>query len=260
MTGEGKQSSKTPTLRNSSSLYEITSRKKLLLISTGGTIASRVDYRTGAVHPVCLPRTCMNQFRNLINIASVEPEVVFSIYSENMIPTDWGILSSRIIELSNSRKPAGVVVMMGTDTLAYAAAALSFSLIDFEIPVVVVGAQRSSDRPSSDAAINLTAAALFALDSERPGVYIAMHQNENDEVVAIHSGVRVRKNHTSKRDAFTSIDALPIALVRGREIIWNKDEASLLQMTIPDEFKLKTKFESAVGLVKFHPGFRSWET
>jgi glutamyl-tRNA(Gln) amidotransferase subunit D len=183
-------------------------------VSTGGTIASRVDYRTGAVYPALSASDLYDTVPELDQITVVEPEVVFSIYSENMSPADWSTLSSRIIDLSKTKKPAGVVVMMGTDTLAYTAAALSFSLIGFEIPVVLVGAQRSPDRPSSDAAINLTAAALFAVQSGRPGVYVAMHENENDEVVAIHSGVRVRKNHTSRRDAFKSIDSLPIAITR----------------------------------------------
>ena len=87
--------------------------------------------------------------------------------------------------------------------MGYTAAALSFSLIGFQIPVVFAAAQRSPDRPSSDAAINLISAARFALDSNRPGVYIAMHENENDKLVAVHSGVRARKNHTSRRDALS---------------------------------------------------------
>ena len=228
-------------------------KKKLLLVSTGGTIASRVDYRTGAVHPALSASDLYATVPELDRLATVEPEVVFSIYSENMTPSDWSILSSKIIELTDSKKSQGVVVMMGTDTLAYTSAALSFSLIGFDIPVVVVGAQRSSDRPSSDATLNLRSAALFALESNRPGVFVAMHQNENDENVAIHSGVRVRKNHTSRRDAFQSIDSPLFATVRNaNEIMWNKAQQD---RSVPEKFKLKTNFEKAVSLVKFHPGF-----
>lgn len=224
-------------------------------MSTGGTIASRVDYRTGAVYPALSASDLYEAVPELDRIAVVEPEVVFSIYSENMSPSDWGTLTSKIIDLSKSKKPAGVVVMMGTDTLAYTSAALSFSLIGFEIPVVPVGAQRSPDRPSSDAAINLTAAALFAVESGRPGVYVAMHQDENDKGVAIHSGVRVRKNHTSRRDAFKSIDSLPIAIVKDNEIVWTNDPRAEHPDPISEEFRLKTKFDSGAALVKFHPGF-----
>jgi glutamyl-tRNA(Gln) amidotransferase subunit D len=229
--------------------------KKLLLVSTGGTIASRVDYRTGAVHPALTASDLYASVPELDRLAFVEPEVVFSVYSENMTPGDWSVLSSKIIELVNSKSSEGVVVMMGTDTLGYTAAALSFSLIGFPIPVVIVGAQRSPDRPSSDAALNLRSAALFALESNRPGVYVAMHQNENDEKIAIYSGVRVRKNHTSRRDAFQSIDSPSVATVENAErIVWDPGSISPSKSHLPGSFALKTKFEKAVSLVKFYPG------
>jgi len=225
------------------------------LLSAGGTIASIVDYRTGAVHPALSASDLYTAVPELDEIASVEPEVVFSIYSENITPADWQILSQRVIESGQSKKPDGIVIMMGTDTLAYSAAALSFSLMGFPIPVVFVGAQRSSDRPSSNAALNLTAAAFFAVNSERPGVYLAMHESENDDFVAIHSGVRVRKNHTSRRDAFESIDIPLVALTDGKEIKWSENEEVQNQRKAPrTEFALKTRFESSVALVKFHPG------
>jgi glutamyl-tRNA(Gln) amidotransferase subunit D len=231
-------------------------KKKLLLVSTGGTIASRVDYRTGAVHPALTASDLYASVPELDRLAQVEPEVAFSVYSENMTPGDWSVLSSKIIELANSKGSEGVVVMMGTDTLGYTAAALSFSLIGFTIPVVIVGAQRSPDRPSSDAALNLRSAALFALESNRSGVYVAMHQNENDEKIAIHSGVRVRKNHTSRRDAFQSIDSSLVAIVESAErIVWDPSSTSPPKSHLPTNYALKTKFEKAISLVKFYPGF-----
>ncbi|MDA4111924.1 MAG: asparaginase domain-containing protein, partial [Thaumarchaeota archaeon] len=123
----------------------------------------------------------------------------------------------------------------------------------FSLPVVFVGAQRSSDRPSSDAALNLTSAAFFAVNSRKPGVYLAMHQSENDDYVAIHSGVRVRKNHTSRRDAFESIDTELVARVKGNEIIWSQDVGSSKE--VDEEIKLRTSFASSVALLKFHPAF-----
>lgn len=228
-------------------------KKKLLLISTGGTIASRVDYRTGAVFPVLSASDLYAAVPELDKLATIEPQVVFSVTSENLSPKDWMVLSSRVLELSKLKEPDGIVVMMGTDTLGYTAAALSFSLIGFEIPVVIVGAQRSSDRPSSDAALNLRSAALFALESHRPGVYVAMHGSENDTDIAIHSGSRVRKNHTSRRDAFRSIDSPLVAIVRNAsEIIWN-EKAQLAHP--PKSYNVMTNFESSVALLKFHPGF-----
>ena len=229
------------------------SGKSLLLISTGGTIASRVDYRSGAVFPALSAADLYSSVPELDKIARIEPEVVFSITSENMTPRDWSTLSSKIIDLASAKNPDGVVVMMGTDTLGYASAALSFSLLGFKFPVVIVGAQRSSDRPSSDAALNLRSAAFFAVESKKPGVFVAMHRNESDNEIAIHQGTRVRKNHTSRRDAFQSIDSHLIATVRdANQIQWRADQ---ITPNIPVEYLLKTKFDSSVALVKFHPGF-----
>lgn len=230
----------------------IKDRKNLLLLSTGGTIASRVDYRTGAVHPALSAMDLYAAIPELGEIASVDPEVVFSVYSENMGPKQWQLLSERIIERTKEKSPHGIVVMIGTDTLAYASAALSFSLIGHNLPVVLVGAQRSTDRPSSDGPINLKAASTFAVESGMPGVFVAMHENENDDSVAIHLGVRVRKNHTSRRDAFETIDAPLIARVNEKEI---QRLSAKPFLNLPDSIKLKARFEERVTLVKFYPGF-----
>ena len=143
---------------------------------------------------------------------------IFRYTAKTWGPRQWQILSERIVQRTKEKSPHGIVVMMGTDTLAYASAALSFSLIGNEIPVVLVGAQISTDRPSSDGALNLKAASTFAVNSHLPGVYVAMHENENDDYIAIHSGVRVRKNHTSRRDAFESIDVPCVARVKENQI------------------------------------------
>jgi glutamyl-tRNA(Gln) amidotransferase subunit D len=229
--------------------------KKLLLISTGGTIASRVDYRTGAVYPALSASDLYSAVPELDEIASIEPEVVFSTYSENMSPSHWQTLSEKIIALARLKKPDGIVIMMGTDSLGYSAAALSFSLMGFSTPVVFVGAQRSPDRPSSDAALNLSAAAYFAVNSKRPGVYLAMHETENDDFIAIHSGVRGRKNHTSRRDAFESVDVPLLARVHGKEILWIESSGVFQVNPAKQELTVKTNFDGSVALVKFHPGY-----
>jgi len=229
-------------------------KKNLLLFSTGGTIASRVDYRTGAVYPALSAQDLYAAIPELDDIASIDPEVVFSVFSENMGPKQWQLLSEKIVQRSNEKTPHGIVVMIGTDTLAYVSAALSFSMIGLGIPVVLVGAQRSTDRPSSDGALNLKAAATFAVESHMPGVFVAMHENENDDYIAVHSGVRVRKNHTSRRDAFESIDIPLVARIRENQITKNSAE-EVKTRKISDSVKFKTKFEEKVSLVKFHPGF-----
>lgn len=226
-------------------------RKNLLLMSTGGTIASRIDYRTGAVHPALTAEELYAAMPELDEIAAVEPEVVFSVYSENIGPNEWQLLSEKVIRRSKEKSPNGIVVMIGTDTMAYVSAALSFSTIGLGIPVVLVGAQRSTDRPSSDGALNLRAAFTFAVESRLPGVFVAMHENENDDGVAIHNGVRVRKNHTSRRDAFESIDVPLVARVKEKQITIISERGS----SAGDEFALKARFSQEVALVKFYPGF-----
>lgn len=227
------------------------SRKNLLLLSTGGTIASRIDYRTGAVHPALSARDLYSAVPELDEVAEIEPEVVFSIYSENIGPKEWQLLSERIVQRAKEKSPNGIVVMIGTDTMAYVSAALSFSTIGLGVPVVLVGAQRSTDRPSSDGALNLQAASMFAVQSGLSGVFVAMHENESDDSIAIHNGARVRKNHTSRRDAFESIDTPLVARVKDKQIIMISQATGRER----DELKLKTRFSSDVALVKFYPGF-----
>lgn len=240
----------------STEVEDLTAEKTILLLSTGGTIASRVDYRTGAVHPALSASDLYAAVPELGELATIIPEVVFSTYSENLTPLEWQELSEAIVFRSTNLgdKLAGIVVMLGTDTLAYVSAALSFSLQGLRHPVVCVGAQRSSDRPSSDAALNLKAATYFAAYSNAPGVYVSMHENENDDFIAIHCGTRIRKNHTSRRDAFESIDSSPVARVCGKEIfLFSKDQTYSLR----ENLQPKTRFDSRVALVKFHPGFDS---
>jgi glutamyl-tRNA(Gln) amidotransferase subunit D len=143
----------------------------------------------------------------------------------------------------------GVVITHGTDTLGYTAAALSFALAGVPIPVILVGAQRSPDRPSSDAPLNLVAAVAMAGTAKFSGVYVAMHQGESDDKIALHRGTRVRKNHTSRRDAFESVD-VPLAAV------WGRDGLEHVAEGLPPrggEFKPRPKFDEGAALLKFYP-------
>ncbi len=234
------------------------SGKKVLLLSTGGTIASRVDYRTGAVHPALSAEDLYAAVPELGEIAAIQPEVVFSTYSENLNTAHWQELAERIVSGSEDTSIDGIVVMLGTDTMAYVSAALSFALLGLSVPVVCVGAQRSSDRPSSDSALNLKAAVRFAAYSKTSGVFISMHKGTSDGAIAIHSGVRVRKNHTSRRDAFESIDVPLVAEIKGSEIYFEENPETLnVRSQINTSMMMKTKFEPRVSLLKFHPGFNS---
>src|ERR671930_1919831 len=188
---------------------------KIALISIGGTIASKVDYRTGGVHAVLSASELYASVPEIAKYASVDPEVILNEYSENLKPEHWTLIANKIAEKIRSDRYRGIIISHGTDTMHYTASALSFALQNLPVPVVLVGAQRSSDRPSSDAALNLIGATVFCIKSNYSGVFVAMHAGPSDDIIACHVGTRVRKNHTSRRDAFESIDIGPIALVKG---------------------------------------------
>jgi glutamyl-tRNA(Gln) amidotransferase subunit D len=227
---------------------------RIALISTGGTIASKIDYRTGGVHAALSASELYQSVPELTSHASIDPEVLLSEYSENLKPDHWAMIAVKVAEKVKSEKYRGIVVSHGTDTMHYTAAALSFALQGLSIPVVLVGAQRSSDRPSSDAALNLLGATIFAVKSEYAGVFVAMHAGTSDDAIACHVGTRVRKNHTSRRDAFESIDATPVALVRNNSVEMQKSEIMLAKRS-GGSLATKTKFDDRVALLKYHPGF-----
>lgn len=227
---------------------------KVALISTGGTIASKIDYRTGGVRAALSASELYASVPELASIASVDPEVLMSEYSENLKPEHWTAMAESIAGKVKSGKYAGIVVSHGTDTMHYTASALSFALQGLPVPVVLVGAQRSSDRPSSDAALNLVGATLFAANAKAAGVFVAMHAGTSDDAVAVHVGTRVRKNHTSRRDAFESIDVTPVALVKNGAIDMQASGIELAPRGKRD-FVAKTKFDKKVMLLKYYPGF-----
>lgn len=224
--------------------------KTIVLIGTGGTIASYVDYRTGAVHPALSTADMVNAVPEIRDIANLKAKVLFSIFSENMTVPHWQKLADAIAEELNNGADA-VIVPHGTDTMGYTAAAVSFMLGDVQKPVVFVGAQRSSDRPSSDASSNLMAAARFCVDGNRAGVFVVMHEGPGDDLFAVHCGTRVRKMHTSRRDAFKSINVPPVASI---------DRAGKITFNTPGRPVGKGAAEShsdmcqKVVLLQFYPG------
>jgi glutamyl-tRNA(Gln) amidotransferase subunit D len=243
----------------SASTPAVTARQnlpKVALISTGGTIASKIDYRTGGVHAALSADELYASVPELANYASIDPEVLMSEYSENLRPEHWTLIAEKVAEKIKTGRYMGIVVSHGTDTMHYTAAALSFALQKLPVPVVLVGAQRSSDRPSSDAALNLLGATIFAIGSKYAGVFVAMHAGTSDDTIACHIGTRVRKNHTSRRDAFESIDLNPIAFVRNKEIeMQQKNQFRLVKRSSDSSVEIKTKFEDRVMLLKYYPGF-----
>ena len=236
--------------REESSVKEAdSSLPKILLLSTGGTIASKVDYRTGAVTPALTASDLNDAVPEIGNIANIDAEVLFSEYSENLQPEHWVETAKKIESVANLDYK-GVIVAHGTDTMHYSSAFLSFALSGLKIPVVFVGSQRSSDRPSSDAASNLIAAARFIAKTDVNGVYVVMHHNESDETISCHLGTRVRKNHASKRSAFETIGSDPAFLILDEKIIKNVENEFF-----KEKFNPRLGIDTRVALVKYHPGY-----
>ena len=223
---------------------------KILLLSTGGTIASKVDYRTGAVTPVLSAEELNSSVPELSKIANIDAEVLFSEYSENIMPEHWIKIAEKLKDHSASDY-SGIIIAHGTDTMHYTSSFLSFALAGFPIPIALVGSQRSSDRASSDAALNLIGAIKFLIGCKTNGVYIVMHQDENDETVACHLGTRVRKNHTSKRGAFQTIGDDPAFIVVNDQVQRN----TKYDFFKVKEFQPRIKINTKVALIKYHPGY-----
>jgi len=233
--------------RRRETVREVKGLPKVKLIGTGGTIASRVDYRTGGVSPAMSVEDLYTLVPELREIASLSVESLFNVYSENMTVRHWEEIAKAVYRAFESGFN-GIVIAHGTDTMHYTASALSFALENPPGPVVLVGAQRSSDRPSSDAATNLISAVKVASHKDISGVFVSMHLGLDDGIIALHRGVRVRKNHTSRRDAFKSIDEEPPIIVQNGKVVVRRE--------IPKtngEFKVIPKFSNKAYLLKFFP-------
>ncbi|MFP3984702.1 MAG: Glu-tRNA(Gln) amidotransferase subunit GatD [Candidatus Bathyarchaeia archaeon] len=224
---------------------------KVAILSTGGTIASRVDYRTGGVRPALTANDLYSVVPELSNIAIIDAEILFSVFSENITPKHWSQTAHQVAKYIK-KEVAGVVVAHGTDTMGYTAAALSFALQNLPVPIVIVGSQRSADRPSSDAATNLIGAVKAAAEAPFAEVVVAMHETISDESIVFHRGTKVRKCHTSRRDAFKSVNAAPLARIEGNRITLLTQ--SYHERDTKRTLTIKPQFEEKVAFVKFYPG------
>ncbi|MEM0014785.1 MAG: Glu-tRNA(Gln) amidotransferase subunit GatD [Zestosphaera sp.] len=227
---------------------------KLTFISTGGTIVSKVDYETGAVRPAITAGELLEAVPEFTSYAS-ELEVVelSRLFSEDMTPEYWSLLSREVGRLIESGVD-GVLVAHGTDTMTYTASALAFALSNLPAPVVLVGSQRSSDRPSSDSAINMRASLPVFRDAPFGEVVVCMHGTMSDEYVLVHRGVKVRKMHSSRRDAFQTVNDLPLARVEFPEMRLRIINRAFIRRSRREEFLSRCGFSDKVALLKFYPG------
>ncbi len=225
---------------------------RVAVLATGGTIASRVDYVTGGVVSATSGAELVTAVPELADIAHLTATQVFNKFSENLAPPDWLALARAAHDVLKDENPEGVVVTHGTDTMGYSSAALSF-MLQTPVPVVFTGAQRSSDRGSSDAALNLAAATRFAARADYAGTVVAMHASSSDDAVAVHPGTRVKKLHASRRDAFKTVGDSPVAQVNGEVMSFNKKDIPSRSST---KLTLNDALEENVVLVKYAPGLK----
>ncbi len=223
------------------------------LLGTGGTIASRLDYRTGAVIPAFSPGELYGAVPELADICNLSTEKLFAVFSENMGPKQYLKLAEAIGE-EIEKGIHGIIIGHGTDTMHHTAGALSFMVQNSPIPIVMVGSQRSSDRPSSDAALNLIHAATAAAHSDIAEVMVCMFGPTSDEYGLLHRGTRVRKMHSSYRSTFRTLGDIPLAMITRDKITPLRRDYNRRRKD--RNVKVLPFFEEKVTLLYYYPNMQ----
>ena len=226
---------------------------RLSFLSTGGTIVSKVEYETGAVKPAITAEELIGMVPDFRDEASeIEVVELYRLLSEDLTPKHWERIGEEVAKRVEEGYDA-VIIAHGTDTMGYTASALAFTLRNLPIPVMIVGAQRSSDRPSTDSVINLKATTSIARHAPFGEVCVVMHGDTSDTYVLAHRGVKVRKMHTSRRDAFQSINDVPLAKVTFPDKEFHLINRRYLPRREREEFRKVGRFSDKVFLLKFFP-------
>jgi glutamyl-tRNA(Gln) amidotransferase subunit D len=223
------------------------------LLGTGGTIASRLDYRTGAVIPAFSPGELYGSVPELADICNLETEKLFGVFSENMGPDQYLVLAEKVGEAIGAGYD-GIMIGHGTDTMHHTSAALSFMIQRLPVPVIMVGSQRSSDRPSSDAAQNLINAAWAAGHGPIAEVLVCMFGPTSDLYNLLHRGTRVRKMHSSVRSTFRTLGDIPVAMVEKGKVTPLHDEWA--RRRTDRDVTIQAAYERKVSLTYYYPGMQ----
>ncbi len=226
---------------------------RVKLLGTGGTIASRLDYRTGAVIPAFSPGELYGSVPELADICNLETEKLFGVFSENIGAEHYLVLARKVGE-AIAEGFEGVVIGHGTDTMHHTAAALSFMIQRPPVPIVMVGSQRSSDRPSSDAASNLINATYAAAHGPIAEVMVCMFGPTSDRYNLLHRGTRVRKMHSSYRSTFRTLGDIPLAMVQPDRFTALKED--YLPRRQDRDVEIQAVFEERVTLVYYYPNMQ----
>ncbi|UCD94436.1 MAG: Glu-tRNA(Gln) amidotransferase subunit GatD [Candidatus Zixiibacteriota bacterium] len=228
-------------------------KPNVTLLGTGGTIASRLDYRTGAVIPAFTPGELYGAVPELADLCNLQTLKLYGVFSENMGPEQWISLAEEIGR-QIEKGVHGIVIGHGTDTMHHTSAVLSYMVQNSPVPIVMVGSQRSSDRPSSDAAFNLRCATFTAAHSDIAEVMVCMFGPTSDEYNLLHRGTRVRKMHSSYRSTFRTIGDIPIATVTPKKFTPLKNDYK--RRREDRKVDIKAVFEEMVSIVYYYPNMR----
>lgn len=226
---------------------------KVTLLGTGGTIASRLDYRTGAVIPAFTPGELYGAVPELADICNLTTKKIFGVFSENMAKEQYIALAKQIGEEIEAGAD-GIVVGHGTDTMGHTAAILSFMVQDSPVPIVMVGSQRSSDRPSSDAALNLIHAVKAAATSDIAEVMICMFGPTSDRYGLLHCGTRCRKMHSSYRSTFRTIGDIPLATISDKEVRVLKQD--YVRRDPERKVRIIATYDDRTTILYYYPGMK----
>ncbi|MCE7741847.1 MAG: Glu-tRNA(Gln) amidotransferase subunit GatD [Candidatus Heimdallarchaeota archaeon] len=221
------------------------------LLGTGGTVASRLDYRTGAVLPAFTPDELFSAVPELTSTVNLTPKTLYQILSENFRPEYW-VKTAEAIAKEIESGADGIVIGHGTDTMCVTGCALSYFLRNLPIPVVLVGSQRSSDRPSSDGPRNILYAAKLAGYEDFAEVTICMHGTPSDSYNLVHRATRCRKMHSARRDTFRTLSDIPLGKIDDSGVTWNKKD--IRPRSPVEDFYLDAKTDERVGMLYFYPG------
>tara|TARA_Y100000310_G_scaffold293467_1_gene323065 strand:+ start:12120 stop:13391 length:1272 start_codon:yes stop_codon:yes gene_type:complete len=222
----------------------------IAMIITGGTISSRLDPKTGGTIPTDEKEilSIAPEIKEICNIIKIKKP--FMKFSEDMSPQDWEKIAKTAQELLNDSSIKGLVITHGTDTLHYTSAALSFFLKNLNKPVAITYSQRSIDRGSTDASLNLVCAVKYAI-SDIAEISLIGHENLNDESCIAMPATKVRKLHSSRRDAFKIVNDSPIARITTKNFKILKEFNA---RNSSKKVKLDTKYSNKVTIIKIHPG------
>ncbi len=229
------------------------SKPNVSLLGTGGTIASRLDYRTGAVIPAFSPGELYGAVPELADYCNLSTKKLLGVFSENISAEHWTVMAEAVVE-EIKKGVHGVIIGHGTDTMHYSSAALSFMVQNSPVPIILVGSQRSSDRPSSDAALNLIHSAHAAGSCDIAEVMVSMFGPTSDEYGLLHTGTRVRKMHSSYRSTFRTIGDIPLATVSQKEI--RPLRSDYLVRDPNRKVRLNTSCDDRVSLLYYYPNMK----